>query len=59
MAPGSGAREKNWPEAHYLQVAHWWRQQFGGKVVVVVGPVEAERRGFEHLSSCLHGRQWA
>lgn len=53
LAPGSGAREKNWPELHYLQVAHWWRQQFGGKVVVVVGPVEAERRGFEHLlSSC-------
>ena len=51
LAPGSGAREKNWPEAHYLQVAHWWRQQFDGKVVVVVGPVEAERRGFEHLLS--------
>ena len=53
MAPGSGAREKNWPEAHYLKVAQWWRQQFGGKVVVVVGPVEAERRGLEHLlTSC-------
>lgn len=49
MAPGSGAREKNWPEAHYLKVTQWWRQQFVGKVVVVVGPVEAERRGFEHL----------
>lgn len=53
LAPGSGAREKNWPEAHYLQVAYWWRQQFDGNVVVVVGPVEAERGGFEHLlSSC-------
>jgi len=54
MASGSGARAKNWPEAHYLQVAHWWREQFGGKVVVVVGPVEAERRGFEHLSAHCH-----
>lgn len=54
MAPGSGARGKNWPEAHYLQVAHWWRGQLGGEVVVVVGPVEAERRGFDRLSSCSH-----
>jgi len=51
MAPGSGAKGKNWPEVHYLQVARWWRDQFGGKVVVVLGPVEAERRGFEQLSS--------
>jgi ADP-heptose:LPS heptosyltransferase len=53
IAPGSGAREKNWPAAYYLQLAQWWRRQFGGKVVVVVGPVEAERRGLEQLlSSC-------
>ena len=54
MAPGSGAGGKNWPEAHYLQLADWWREQFGGKVVVVLGPVEAERQGFERLSSCYH-----
>jgi len=54
MAPGSGARVKNWPEADYLQVAHWWRDQFGGKVVVVLGPVEAERHSFEQLSSICH-----
>lgn len=54
MAPGSGARGKNWPAAHFLSVAHWWRRQFGGKVVVVLGPVEAERQGFEQLSdACL------
>jgi ADP-heptose:LPS heptosyltransferase len=52
MAPGSGSQGKNWPEAHYLQVAQWWREQFGGKVVAVIGPVEAERHGFEYLSSC-------
>jgi len=54
MAPGSGAKGKNWPEAHYLRVAHWWREQCGGKAVVVVGPVEAERHSFEHLSSYCH-----
>lgn len=54
IAPGSGARGKNWPEAHFLSMAHWWRRQFGGKVVVVLGPVEAERQGFEQLSAaCL------
>jgi len=53
IAPGSGAREKNWPQAHYLKVVQWWRQRIRGEVVVVVGPVEVERRGFEHLlSSC-------
>ena len=51
IAPGSGTRGKNWPEVNYLQVAHWWRDQLGGKVVVVIGPVEAERRGIEQLSS--------
>ncbi len=51
VAPGSGAREKNWPEAHFLQVVHWWRDRLGGKAVVVVGPVEIERRGYEELSS--------
>jgi len=51
VAPGSGAREKNWPEAHFLQVVHWWRDRLGGKAVVVAGPVEMERGGYEQLSS--------
>jgi hypothetical protein len=51
VAPGSGAREKNWPEARFLQVVHWWRDRLGGKAVVLVGPVEMERRGYEELSS--------
>jgi len=50
VAPGSGAREKNWPEAHFLQIVHWWRERLGGKAVVVVGPVEMERGGYEQLS---------
>jgi ADP-heptose:LPS heptosyltransferase len=51
IAPGSGAGGKNWPEANFLQVAYWWREQLGGQVVVVIGPVEAERHAFEQLSS--------
>ncbi len=51
VAPGSGAREKNWPEAHFLQIVRWWRDRLGGKAVVVVGPVEMERGGYEQLSS--------
>jgi len=51
VAPGSGSREKNWPEAKFLQIVHWWREQYGGKTVVIVGPVEVERRGFELLSA--------
>ena len=51
VAPGSGAREKNWPESRFLEVVHWWRDRLGGKAVVVVGPVEMERRGYEQLAS--------
>ena len=51
MAPGSGAREKNWPEANYVQVMRWWREQFAGNVVVVMGPVETERHRFDQLAS--------
>jgi ADP-heptose:LPS heptosyltransferase len=51
VAPGSGAREKNWPEAHFLQIVHWWRERLGGKAVVVAGPVEMERGGYEQLAS--------
>ena len=50
LAPGSGAREKNWPAGHYAQVAQWWRRQMCGEVVAIVGPVEAERRGLELLA---------
>ena len=51
VAPGSGAREKNWPQSHFLQIVHWWRDRLGGSAVVVVGPVEMERGGYEQLSS--------
>jgi ADP-heptose:LPS heptosyltransferase len=49
IAPGSGAREKNWPEVFFLKIAEWWRDEFGGATVVIVGPVEEERGGIERL----------
>jgi len=43
IAPGSGAREKNWAEDSFLAIADWWRQRTKGAVVVLLGPVEKER----------------
>jgi len=53
IAPGSGAREKNWPAISFEAIARWWREQVGGSVVVILGPVEEERGGTESL--CSHG----
>jgi hypothetical protein len=49
MAPGSGAREKNWPAVHFAAVGRWWREH-GGEVIVLFGPVEGERGGFDDLA---------
>jgi ADP-heptose:LPS heptosyltransferase len=49
VAPGSGAREKNWPVPSFAAVAEWWREQEKGEPLVVLGPVEEERGGFEPL----------
>ncbi len=46
MAPGSGAREKNWPPAHFAAVGRWWRERADGEVVILLGPVERERGGY-------------
>jgi ADP-heptose:LPS heptosyltransferase len=54
IAPGSGAREKNWPEDFFLAIVKWWREAFNGVVVLLTGPVEEERGGVERLrASCL------
>jgi ADP-heptose:LPS heptosyltransferase len=54
LAPGSGAREKNWPEERFLCIARWWRRAMGGRVIALLGPVEAERGGFDLLArECL------
>lgn len=49
IAPGSGAREKNWPAEHFLGVIRWWHEATGGAVLLLVGPVEKERGGIEPL----------
>lgn len=49
VAPGSGAKEKNWPLSSFAAVIGWWRDQIGGEAVVVLGPVEEERGGLEPI----------
>lgn len=54
IAPGSGAREKNWPAEFFFGIVQWWRMKVRGRIVLVVGPVEKERGGIQGLrSSCL------
>ena len=52
LAPGSGAAEKNWPIHFYRAVAEWWRHSMHGAAVLLNGPVEEERGGFNVLSDC-------
>jgi len=47
LAPGSGAREKNWPKEFFLDIAERWKNDFGRKVLVIAGEVEAERGELE------------
>ncbi|HYQ97894.1 MAG TPA: glycosyltransferase family 9 protein, partial [Candidatus Nitrosocosmicus sp.] len=49
IAPGSGAREKNWPLISFEAIARWWRERVGGSVITILGPVEDERGGYESL----------
>jgi ADP-heptose:LPS heptosyltransferase len=53
IAPGSGAREKNWPLISFEAIARWWRERVDGNVLAILGPVEQERGGYESL--CSHG----
>jgi ADP-heptose:LPS heptosyltransferase len=54
IAPGSGAREKNWPEEFFIAVADWWREHIGGVAMLIVGPVELARGGIDRLREhCL------
>jgi ADP-heptose:LPS heptosyltransferase len=49
VAPGSGAREKNWPAQFFATVVEWWRNATGGEVLLLVGPVERELGGLDLL----------
>ncbi len=40
VAPGSGAKEKNWGLSLFMEVGRWWRDRTGGKVLVILGPAE-------------------
>ena len=52
LAPGSGAAEKNWPIHFFRAVAEWWRRSTQGAAVLLTGPVEEERGGFDTLLDC-------
>jgi ADP-heptose:LPS heptosyltransferase len=57
IAPGSGAREKNWPEDFFFAIVKWWREAVNGVAVLLTGPVEEERGGLERLqNSCVVAR---
>lgn len=43
LAPGSGAREKNWPAEFYKVVEEWWERRFAAEAIFLLGPVEEER----------------
>lgn len=54
IAPGSAAREKNWPAKFFQTVSQWWREKTGGAVVLLIGPVEQARGGIDLLrSDCI------
>lgn len=44
VAPGSGAKEKNWAVGYYKNIAEWWQRELNGKVVIILGPVEEENK---------------
>ncbi|MGH7835827.1 MAG: glycosyltransferase family 9 protein, partial [Candidatus Binatia bacterium] len=41
VAPGSGAKEKNWPVEGFKKIIEWWQRE-RGRVIVFTGPVEEE-----------------
>ena len=58
LAPGSGAREKNWPAESFLAVVEWWRRAAHGEALLLTGPVERERGGLGRLCArCIDAGQ--
>lgn len=47
LHPGSGAKQKNWPGEYFTEVCDWWKRKFGGQVLIILGPAEAERGKLE------------
>ena len=52
VAPGSGAKEKNWPREYFCEIIEWWTRSPTGKVSVVLGPAEEDDYSFwaEHAA---------
>lgn len=50
LAPGSGARQKNWPDRAFQSVGNWWRRRRSGAAIFIVGPVEEDKRDYIALS---------
>ena len=48
LAPGSGAKEKNWPGEFFRQVERWWGKEEGGRSLVILGPAEEGWSGDFH-----------
>jgi ADP-heptose:LPS heptosyltransferase len=46
LAPGSGAKEKNWPADHFKRAADEWEKRDGRQALVVAGP--AEEKGWKN-----------
>jgi len=40
VAPGSGAKEKNWRLSFFMEIGRWWRDRTGGRMLVILGPAE-------------------
>ncbi|MBI3301075.1 MAG: glycosyltransferase family 9 protein [Deltaproteobacteria bacterium] len=40
--PGSGGQKKRWAPDGFAQVAPWWQKRKGGKVLILLGPAEAQ-----------------
>jgi ADP-heptose:LPS heptosyltransferase len=40
VAPGSGAKEKNWPAAAYKEIFSAWERQFEGVAIAILGAAE-------------------
>lgn len=42
LAPGSGAREKNWPAVFFREVLQWWQCDAERRALVILGSAEEE-----------------
>jgi ADP-heptose:LPS heptosyltransferase len=46
LHPGSGGKRKRWVGEGFAAVARWWQDQRQGKVLVLLGPAEAQEESY-------------